>query len=302
MHLLLLAVVMLAAAEAIPAQAARGYSLSEPLLQLASTPEAQIDLGRAALVLAKDIYPDISIDAYSRQIDELAAKAKGLARGSTDPEQRIRALNTVLFRDSGFHYDRDPFSRSREDYYFLNRVLDTRRGLCYSLPLLYLAVAQRLGYPMHAVIVPDHVFVRYSAPDFAEANIETTSGGRFIADDAYARDFAVSETGRTRGSYLASKTNREFLGQMFAASAFVWSRHGQGWRAIALLERARELDPRSAEIREALGELYEAAGRTRLAKERGAWHAKAEKCFAQARELGFVDVSVIAVGTRTRGR
>lgn len=159
-----------------------------------------------------------------------------------------------------------------------------------------------MGYPMHAVIVPDHVFVRYSAPDFAEGNIETTSGGRFISDDAYARDFAVSETGRTRGSYLASKTNREFLGQMFAASAFVWSRHGQGWRAIALLETARELDPRSPEIREALGELYEAAGRTRPAKERSGWHAKAEKCFAHARELGFVDVSVIAVGTRTRGR
>jgi hypothetical protein len=62
---LLLTVGMLAAAEAVAAQATRGYPLSESLVRLASTPENQIDLGRAALVLAKEIYPDLSVEAYS---------------------------------------------------------------------------------------------------------------------------------------------------------------------------------------------------------------------------------------------
>lgn len=148
--------------------------------KLLALPEDKIDIGIAALTLAKKFYPNLDVAAYSGKINDLAEKARWLARGTQDPELRIRVLNTVLFRQEGFHYDQNPNSRSKQDYYFLNGILDTKRGICYTMPLLYIAVAQRLGYPIYPVAAPDHLFVRYVEPGFPLQNIEVTSGGKYF--------------------------------------------------------------------------------------------------------------------------
>ena len=109
--------------------------------KLLALPEDKIDIGIVALTLAKEFYPNLDVAAYSSKIDILAEKVRWLARGTQDPEQRVRVLNTVLFRQEGFRYDRRPFSRSKQDYYFLNGILDTKQGLCYTMPLLCIAVA-----------------------------------------------------------------------------------------------------------------------------------------------------------------
>ncbi|MGH8458127.1 MAG: transglutaminase family protein, partial [Nevskiales bacterium] len=102
-------------------------------------PEQQLDIGIAALTFAKAIYPDLDIAAYSSRIDLLADRVRQLAGGSQDPEQRIRALNTVIYLHEGIRYDHSPDARSRQEYYFLNGILDTKRGICYTMPLLYMA-------------------------------------------------------------------------------------------------------------------------------------------------------------------
>lgn len=157
--------------------------------EVLALPEEKIDIGIAALVLAKEIYSNLDVAAYSRKIDVLAGKVRWLAKDAQDPEQRIRALNTVLFLHEGFRYDRDPLSRNRQEYYFLNGILDSKQGICYTLPLLYLAVAQRVGYPIFPVAAPDHLFVRYAVPGFKEQNIEVTSGGKYFPDETYITGF-----------------------------------------------------------------------------------------------------------------
>ncbi len=110
--------------------------------QQLALPEGQIDIGLAALTFAKEINPGIDVQAYSRKIDVLADEVRSLAQNTQDPERRIRVLNTVLFRKEGFHYDRDPFSRSVQKYYFLDGILDTKQGICYTMPLLYPSVSR----------------------------------------------------------------------------------------------------------------------------------------------------------------
>ena len=122
--------------------------ISPAVLKQLNLPEHQVDIGIAALTFAKEVYPDLDVQAYSAKVDDLAHKVRQLAttvRDPRDPETRIRLLNTVLFRQEGFRYDRDPFSRSKQEYYYLNGILDTKKGICYTLPLLYIAVAHRLG-------------------------------------------------------------------------------------------------------------------------------------------------------------
>jgi regulator of sirC expression with transglutaminase-like and TPR domain len=263
--------------------------------------EDKIDIAVAAFTFAKEFYPNLDIASYSKRIDQIADKARQLAQGTTDPETRIRILNTVIHQREGFRYDRSPFARSRQDYYFLNGILDTKQGICYTIPLLYVAVAQRLGYPLYPVLAPDHIFVRYVDPNFTEQNIETTSGGKYFPDEYYIRSFAVSKRGIKSGSYLRTLTYRQFLGYMLAGSAVMHGRHGESFKAIAYLEKAAQLDPRFADHYDNLRIVYAELSEVNppLAT---TFREKAETYARKAREQGFVDPANIKRAQEIRGR
>ena len=277
-----------------------------PVLPLAiqkqlNLPEDKIDIAIAAFTFAKEFYLNLDIAAYSKRIDQIADKVRQLAQGTADPETRIRILNTVIHQMEGFRYDRSPFARSRQDYYFLNGILDTKQGICYTIPLLYIAVAQRLGYPLYPVMAPDHIFVRYVDPNFTEQNIETTSGGKYFPDEYYIQSFAVSKRGMKSGSYLRTLTYRQFLGHMLAASAVMHGRHGESFKAIAYLEKAAQLDPQFADHYDNLRIVYTELSEVNppLAT---TFHEKAETYARKARERGFVDPANVKRAQEIRGR
>ena len=264
-------------------------------------PEDKIDIGLAALTFAKEFYPNLDIAAYSQRIDLIADKARQLAQGTEDPETRIRILNTVIHQMEGYHYDHSPFARSRQDYYFLNGILDTKQGTCYTIPLLYIAVAQRLGYPLYPVVAPDHMFVRYVDPSFTEQNIETTSGGKYFPDQYYVEAFAVSNRGLKSGSYLRTLTYRQFLGHMLAANAVFHGRNGKSLKAIVYLEKAAQLNPQFADHYDNLRIVYTAMSEVNphLAI---TYREKAERYARKAQELGFVDPDNVNRAQKIRGK
>jgi regulator of sirC expression with transglutaminase-like and TPR domain len=283
------------------ATAADPQAFPSAIQQQLNLPEDQIDIGLAALTFAKEFYPNLDIAAYSRRIDLIADKARQLAQGTEDPETRIRILNTVIHQIEGFHYDRSPFARSRQDYYFLNGILDTKQGICYSLPLLYMAVAQRLGYPLYPVLAPDHIFVRYVDPNFTEQNIETTSGGKYFPDQYYIEAFAVSQRGLKSGSYMRTLTYRQFLGHMLAANAVFHGRNAATSKTIAYLEKAAQLDSQFADNYDNLRIVYTAMSEVNphLAT---TYREKAERYARNAQELGFVDPANVKRAQQIRGK
>jgi len=66
----------------------------------------------------------------------------------------------------------------------LQRYLTTRRGNCITMPILFLALGQRLGLTMTLAEAPLHVFVKYTDDDGAVWNLEATSGGGVTRDVA----------------------------------------------------------------------------------------------------------------------
>ncbi len=282
------------------ATAADPHTISPPIQKQLQLRENQIDIGLAALTFAKEFYPHLDIAAYSKRIDLIADKARQLAQGTEDPETRIRVLNTVIHQVEGIHYDHSPFARSRQEYYFLNGILDMKQGICYSLPLLYIAVAQRLGYPLYPVAAPDHLFVRYIDPAFTEQNIETTSGGKYFPDQYYIEAFAVSKKGMKSGSYLRTLSYRQFLGQMLVASAVMHGRNGESFKAIAYLEKAAQLDPQFADNYDNLRIVYTAMSEAN--PRQVVFREKAEQYARKAQELGFVDPDNVKRAQQIRGR
>ncbi len=210
--------------------------------------EDQIDIGLAALTFAKEIYPDIDVTEYSRRIDKLAEGARYIInnQGRYDPDSIIRALNSYFYRDEGFHYDRSDTAHTKVENFYLNGVLDTKQGTCFNLPMLYMAVAQRLGYPVYPVLAPEHVFLRFVSPLLKEQNIEATEGGGYSPDEDYIRRLNISAKGLKSGAYLRTLTYRQYLAALLQVNAVTLGQRGQLDKAIRYMEKAVRLHPQSA--------------------------------------------------------
>jgi len=225
----------------------RKFSIAAYIDQLMTLPEDQIDIGLVSLNLSKEFYPDLNIEAYSKKIDQLAQKVNVETRGSNQPPHRIWALNEVLFRQEGYGYDKETiqFGGFGPDHLnYLNHILDTKQGNCLSLTTLYLAVAQRLDYPIYPVLAPMHSFLRYVDPITEKSyNIEVTTGGIINPDPYYVKTFGISDKAIKAGTYLRIMKNREFSGILLTQNWLTHSHKARFDNNFSYLEKSIALAP-----------------------------------------------------------
>ena len=112
----------------------------EDLAALLAQPDDKIDLGRAALLLARTEYPDLDLAAELARLDALAAQAAPHVEPGPDMPGRLDGLRTFLAEVCGFR-------GNEEDYYdprnsFLNLVLERRTGIPITLAVVYMEVGR----------------------------------------------------------------------------------------------------------------------------------------------------------------
>ena len=256
-------------------------------------PERKIDVGIAALTFAKEVDPDVDIAGYSRRIDQLVDGAQSVIQrqGRYDPDSVVRALNTFFYQVEGFHYDFSPDAYNKPENRYLTGVLDTKQGTCFNLPMLYMAVAQRLGYPVYPVTAPDHVFLRFVSPDLQESNIEATAGGGYSPDEDYIERLHISARGVRSGAYLKTLSYRQFLALLLETNAIAFGQRGQLDKAIHYLEKVVQIYPKSAPTYNSLRIAYIMKSKQARAMSNDivadAYREKAEQAFKRAEELGY---------------
>jgi regulator of sirC expression with transglutaminase-like and TPR domain len=136
---------------------------------------------------------------------------------------RAEFLLQVLQEDCGVHYNltrvRNPdFTDSRD--LFIHGLIDCDNGgTCVSMPVLYVAVGRRLGYPLKLVLTKRHVFCRWETTD-ERFNVDPSgNGGIGFQDDDYYRTWpaTIDEAAVVRGEYLKPLTPAEELAVFLAA-------------------------------------------------------------------------------------
>src|SRR3954451_8551661 len=100
-------------------------NLDAILRDLAVNPDAAYDVAAVALLLARDEYPDLDVEAQLSELDALAHEAAGYVRG--DLAARVGGLCRFLFHDLGFHGNDKEYYDPRNSY--LHLVLERRTGL-----------------------------------------------------------------------------------------------------------------------------------------------------------------------------
>jgi regulator of sirC expression with transglutaminase-like and TPR domain len=125
---------------------------------LVSRADGEIDLARACLQIAEDVYPGLDVDGYLGEIDRFARRLRARLAPDAAVEDRVIALNEYLFGDLGFCGNADNFYDPRNSY--LNEVLDRRAGIPLTLSVLYMEFGWRIDLPLEGVSFPGHFLVR----------------------------------------------------------------------------------------------------------------------------------------------
>ena len=148
--------------------------------EIAARPEAALDLSEAALLIAREEYPDLDVGLYLARLDGLGSALRERA-GGAGMDATLAALNRLLFEDQGFRGNTESYYDPRNS--FLNDVLDRRTGIPISLSTVYMEVGRRGGIEMEGVGLPGHFVVRVATPD-APLLVDPFHGGiRLTLDD-----------------------------------------------------------------------------------------------------------------------
>jgi regulator of sirC expression with transglutaminase-like and TPR domain len=230
--------------------------------------DREIDLARAALLIAQEEYPTLDAAAVLAHLDRLAARVRArlgrpgdgpigpppLGSIAQDAPAVIDALNAVLFGEEGFRGNHAEYYDPRNS--FLNEVLARRTGIPITISLVYMEVAARVGLPLQGIGMPGHFIVRYAGPwsDPARPNYRPQPGELFIdpyfggalrtrADCAarfrqiYGPDFTFSE------EYLTPLSRHQILARMLSNLKAIYLKRHDYRRAASVVERLLLVQP-----------------------------------------------------------
>jgi tetratricopeptide (TPR) repeat protein len=214
--------------------------------------DSQVDLATAALIVSEKWSDVVQGLRYRDRLDEMALQIQERLslRGIPADHRAIPVINEYLFEELGF----SAVSQADDpNDLFLHSVMDSRKGYCLSLSILYLSLGERLGLPLYGVVVPGHFFVRYDSGS-RRFNIETTARGASATDDHYRLANRVPEN--DQGLYLRNLTKHQTLACMFNNFGVVYLDTNYLDLAEEALVLAVQITPMLAEARVNLGNTY----------------------------------------------
>jgi len=236
----------------------------EPFAELVSREDTRIDLARACLLIAQDVYPGLEVERYLGDIERLAIRLRGRLPESSAAEERVIALNRYLFEDLGYTGNIDDYYDPRNSY--LNEVMDRRIGIPITLSVLYMEVGRRVGLPFEGISFPGHFLVRMKLRGGMLMLDPFTGGAPQSEDDLRERLRRVIPEGASAPfpvtdlpleQFLDPATNRQILARMLRNLKGIYRQADEPMRLLDVLNRMLLVVPdASMELRDR-GLLYE---------------------------------------------
>ena len=169
---------------------------------------------------------------------------------------KMLMMAVVVYEDFGIRYNPDRitlpgtidpndrfFADSRD--IFLNGLIEGQRmGTCSSMPVLYIAIGRRLGYPLKLVATKAHLFIRWeSNVDYFD--VEATGKGMNRYNDEHFKQWPFPVTDaeiRTEG-FLKSMTASEELAVFLSLRGNCLKEAGRLKEATECYARASRMAP-----------------------------------------------------------
>lgn len=222
--------------------------------------EPELNLARAALLVAREEYPQLPVDLYLARLDQIAEEVKDRLADETAPPVVLSELVDTL-------YARRFMAGNRTDYYdprnsFLNDVLDRGLGIPLTLGIVLLETGWRLGLPLEGVNFPGHFLVRFRGAEFAFL-IDPFDGGKVRFEDEAQEllDQVYGGVVRLQDSFLRTASKREILARLLSNLKGLYVKAGDHARALAAVERILMITPTAPAESRSRGVLLARLGR-----------------------------------------
>ncbi|MCH9613239.1 MAG: hypothetical protein SP1CHLAM54_02370 [Chlamydiia bacterium] len=146
--------------------------------EVQALPVDEVDVARGLLLHE---LPLNEVIHYEAMLDLLALQVLAKLPPRATHLDMVQAINQLIFFELEFRFPpHSLYAKDIDTYTFLPSVMDSRRGVCLGVSIIYIALGQRLGLPLDVITPPGHIFVRYK-----DRNIETTARGIHVPSDHY---------------------------------------------------------------------------------------------------------------------
>ena len=217
-------------------------SLRRTFARVLARPEPELDLGRAALLIAQAEYPRLDVEHYLRRLDAMAASIGPEVAREADPLRRVYLLNRFLFITEGFRGNADQYYDPRNS--FLNDVLDRKLGIPITLCTVYMELGGRLRLPIEGVGFPGHFLVKYVLND-GEILIDPFHRGAILTEADCRRRLKemTDDAVPFRADHLRSVTKRQILSRMLTNLKHIFLRARSFPKALRMMDLLLAVTP-----------------------------------------------------------
>ncbi|NLE02878.1 MAG: hypothetical protein GX640_23670, partial [Fibrobacter sp.] len=145
------------------------------------------------------LHDSSSISPISALLDSTCLKLSLSLGERTRSPEAVDSLISQIYHKWQIGFNSDDFDLTGM---FPQSVIQSQKGSCLGVSLLFLTMAEKIGCPLYGVIIPGHVFIRYD-DGIQCRNIEPNREGISHPDDYY-RERYLSDHSRTKPLNKAS--------------------------------------------------------------------------------------------------
>lgn len=118
-----------------------------------------MDLLEGMWILATYRFPEYSFATLKKDMDQLYYEVWPQMRDNLHPIDQIKVLNGVMFDQLKFGANTKNFHAANNS--FINVVIESKKGNPISLCVIYMWIAQKLGFPVYGVNLPNLFVLTY---------------------------------------------------------------------------------------------------------------------------------------------
>lgn len=197
------------------------------------------DLFRAACLMPRVEERQVEVQACVETVERWAATVRTGGGDATDA--RVRLVHH-LFLDQRLRGDREILEEPAGS--FIDRALESRRGLPLTLSLITLAVAEAAGVPAFPVALPQHFVVGLGRQD-SFVLVDPFAGGKLLKlEDVFAISGVTTVEGLAEA--IGQSTPDRVLMRMLANLHTCYLRRGERAPLARVLSRMLIFDARNA--------------------------------------------------------
>ena len=258
--------------------------------------DAEVDVARVALLIAREEYPGLSVEGHLGRLDQMAEEVKDHIGDEQAELVGMQALLRDIFDEKGYRGNREAYYDPRNS--FLNDVLDRRMGIPLTLGIILLEIGWRLSLPLEGVNFPGHFLIRYPGLT-VRLLIDPFDAGRIWFEDQ-AQELlgrVYGEMLRVNPRFLKAARRRDIVVRLLANLKGIYVNVQDYDRALAAVERILVIHPTAASQIRDRGTLLARLGRPDEAIEQLEWYLDYAPVAADARRVRALVAELKASGT-----